>query len=34
MQQVDGADATQTGDSDAQDLLPRAGENAVLSILA
>jgi hypothetical protein len=34
MQQVDGADATQTGDSDAQDLLPRASENAVLSILA
>jgi hypothetical protein len=34
MQQLDGADGTQTGDVDAQDLLPRAGENAVLSILA
>ena len=34
MQQPDGVDATQTGDADAQDLLPRAGENAVLSILA
>jgi flagellar hook-length control protein FliK len=34
MKQPDGVDATQTGDADAQDLLPRAGENAVLSILA
>jgi flagellar hook-length control protein FliK len=34
MQQPDGVAATQTGEADAQDLLPRAGENAVLSILA
>jgi flagellar hook-length control protein FliK len=34
MQQPDGVAATQTGEADTQDLLPRAGENAVLSILA
>ncbi len=34
MQQSDGAVATQTGEADTQDLLPRVGENAVLSILA
>ncbi len=34
MQRPDGVAATQTGEADTQDLLPRAGENAVLSILA